>query len=396
MSIFFRRLIWQQRTALLLLGLLSPLAAAEWQTGMQEPASQMAAAQQWLNVFMLWVITIIGAGVFGMMFYSIFRHRKSLGHKAAHFHENTAVEIAWTIVPMFIIIGMALPATKVILEYKDTSAPDLTVKVTGYQWKWSYHYLDSGVFFYSQLSTPPEEIGGKYYDAEGEAAPTSDNYLLETDNEMVVPVGKKVRLLLTAADVIHAWWVPQLGVKQDAIPGLVRDAWFRADRPGVFRGQCAELCGKNHGFMPIVVRAVPEEEFNAWSAQSGGVAETAPDPARPGAAVAAAVEEDIGEWSMKTAMARGEKAYQTYCAACHQVNGEGIPPTFPALKGSKTMLEDKDGHIQTVLGGRTGTAMASFGYLSDADIAAIVTYERNAWQNNTGDLVAPKDIAAAR
>lgn len=385
------------RSALLLLGLLSPLVAAEWQTGMQEPASQMAADQQWLNVFMLWIIAIIGAGVFGVMFYSIFHHRKSVGHKAAHFHENTTVEIAWTVVPMLIIIGMALPATRVILEYKDTSAPDLTVKVTGYQWKWSYHYLDSDVFFYSQLSTPPEEIGGKYYDATGEASPTSANYLLETDNEMLVPVGKKVRLLLTSADVIHAWWVPQLGVKQDAIPGLVRDAWFRADRPGVFRGQCAELCGKNHGFMPIVVRAVPEEEFNAWTAQAGGVAEkTTTEPARPGAAVAAAATEEIGEWTMETAMARGEKAYQTYCAACHQANGEGLPPAFPALKGAKSMLEDKDGHINIVLGGRAGTAMASFGYLSDADIAAIVTYERNAWQNNTGDLVSPEDIAAAR
>ena len=262
-------------------GLILILAAAAapawgaWEIGMQEPANEIAAAQRWLNEFILWIIVVVGAGVFGAMFYAIVRHRKDAGHKAAHFHENTTVEIIWTAVPMLIIIGMAFPATRVILDYKDTSAPDMTVKVTGYQWKWSYDYLDDGVFFYSQLSTPPEQIGGKYYDAAGAANPTSENYLLEVDNEMVVPVGKKIRLLLTSADVIHAWWVPQLGVKQDVIPGLVRDAWFRADRPGVFRGQCAELCGKNHGFMPIVVRALPQEEYEQWVADSGGLTDAA-------------------------------------------------------------------------------------------------------------------------
>ena len=374
-------------------------ALAAWEIGMQEPANDIAAAQQWLNVFMLWIIGIIGLGVFGVMFYSIFKHRKDAGYKAANFHENTTVEILWTTVPMIIIVGMAFPATQVILDYKDTSTPDMTIKVTGYQWKWSYDYLDDGVFFYSQLSTPPEEIGGKYYNASGDAAPASENYLLEVDNEMVVPVGKKIRLLLTAADVIHAWWVPQLGVKQDAIPGVVRDAWFRADRPGVFRGQCAELCGKNHGFMPIVVRAVAANEYAQWVVDSGGAVggniAQAEEPLRVGQAQAAAAELPPAEWTMDAAMELGEKTYVTYCAACHQAGGEGLAPAFPALKDSP-VLKDRSGHINIVLQGKAGTAMASFSYLSDADLAAVITYERNAWGNNTGDLLTPEDIKAAR
>ena len=373
-----------------------------WETGMQEPANDIAAAQRWLNLFMMWIIAAVGAGVFGVMFYSIVRHRKSAGHKAAHFHENTTVEIIWTAVPMLIIIGMAFPATQVILDYKDTSAPDMTVKVTGYQWKWSYDYLDDGVFFYSQLSTPPEEIGGKYYDSDGAANPVSENYLLEVDNEMIVPVGKKIRLLLTSADVIHAWWVPQLGVKQDAIPGLVRDAWFEADRPGVFRGQCAELCGKNHGFMPIVVRALPEDEYAAWVADMGGATESGiAEPTR--AADAASAERPVvaaapppAEWTLETAMEIGEKVYATNCGACHQANGEGLPPAFPALKGAPLVGGDVAGHIDIVLRGKAGTAMAAFGYLSDADLAAVITYERNAWGDSPGDLISPEDIAAAR
>ena len=397
---------WSWRAAVAAAACWPLSAAAEWQTGMQEPASRIAADQQWLNLFMLWIIAAIGAVVFGAMFYAIVKHRKAPGRKAANFHENTAVEIIWTAIPMFIIVAMAWPATKVILDYKDASAPDITVKVTGYQWKWSYDYLEEGVSFYSQLSTPPEEIGGKYYDAEGEADPRSENYLLEVDNPMVVPVGKKIRLLLTAADVIHAWWVPQLGVKQDAIPGLVRDAWFLAERPGVFRGQCAELCGKNHAFMPIVVRAVSEEEYAQWIADSGGqVASDSAEGDEPlrvadaqtSAAVSdSAAEEPVGEWTMETAMAKGETAYKTYCAACHQANGEGLPPAFPALKGSEMMLEDLAWHIDIVLKGKAGTAMAGFNYLSDSDLAALITYERNAWGNDTGDLVAPADIQAAR
>lgn len=383
-------------------------AHAAYQLGMQEPASEMAAIQQDLNVFMMVIITLIGAGVFGAMFYSILKHRKDKGYQAANFHENTLVEIIWTAVPMIIIIFMAIPATTAILKYKNTDAPDITIKATGYQWKWSYDYLEHGIFFYSQLTTPPEEIGGKYYsgyagsDAQEVAAnPQSENYLLEVDNEVVVPVGKKVRLLLTAADVIHAWWVPQLGVKQDAIPGLVRDAWFEANRTGVYRGQCAELCGKNHGFMPIVVRVVEEDEYEQWLAEQGAVASsTEAEPLQISdaatIAAAAAAEEDIGEWTMEAAMARGEKAYGTYCAACHQVNGEGLLPAFPALKGSEIATEDKDEHIDIVLNGEAGTTMAAFNYLSDADLAAIITYERNAWGNNTGDLITLEEIQSAR
>lgn len=390
-------------------GLLCAAAAqAAWETGMPEPASAMAAAQRDLNVFMMWIITVIGAGVFGAMFYAIVKHRKSVGHQAAQFHENTLVEILWTAAPMLIIIGMALPATGVILDYKDTSAPDVTVKVTGYQWKWSYDYLGEGVSFYSQLSTPPEAIGARFYRGEAAPAERGEHYLLEVDNEMVVPVGKKVRILLTAADVIHAWWVPQLGVKQDAIPGIVRDAWFKAERPGVFRGQCAELCGKNHGFMPIVVRAVPEAEYQEWlAARGGGSARPEAGPKYAGEIVAAAdggaagagagAAEDLPEeWTMEYAMERGAAAYATHCAACHQANGEGLAPAFPALKGGAITTGELAGHIDIVLNGKAGTAMAAFNYLSDADIAAIVTYERNAWGNDLGDVAAPEDVQGAR
>lgn len=362
---------------------------------MQEPASRMAAWQQELNLFVMVIITVVGLGVFGVMFYSIVKHRKDKGYKAAHFHENTVVEIIWTAVPMLIIIGMALPATSAILYYKDTGAPDITIKATGIQWKWEYEYLNENVSFYSQLSTPPEEIGGKFYNTAAAAAPASPHYLLEVDNEMVVPVGKKVRLLLTAADVIHAWWVPQLGVKQDAIPGLVRDAWFQADREGVFRGQCAELCGKNHGFMPIVVRVVSEEEYDAWLEANRGERAADGGPVYVGAVAAVQEEEEITEWTMDVAMERGEKAYATYCAACHQANGAGLDPAFPSLIGIHEEEELAD-HIGVVLNGEAGTAMAAFNYLSDVDIAAVITYERNAWGNDSGDLVTPDDIAAAR
>ena len=390
-----------KRIALFFLAVSVMPAFAAWETGMQEPASSIASAQQWLNSFLLIIITIIGIGVFGVMFYSIIKHRKSAGHKAANFHENTTVEIIWTIVPTIIIIGMAIPATQVILDYKDTSAPDMTIKVTGYQWKWSYDYLDEGVFFYSQLSTPPEEIGGKYYDDSSvAAAPKSKNYLLEVDNELVVPVGKKIRLLFTAADVIHAWWVPQLGVKQDVIPGVVRDGWFKADRPGIFRGQCAELCGKNHGFMPIVVRVVPEEEYHLWIAEAAiQTDDDSDEPLRVGETRSQPADADVADienWTMEVAMELGKKSYDINCAACHQANGEGLAPAFPALKDSPIAKGDIAAHIDIVIKGQAGTAMASFSYLSDADIAAIVTYERNAWGNNTQDLITPEDIKAAR
>ena len=387
----------------LCIALTTAVAHADWQMGMQEPASDMAETQRELNAIMMWIIVVIGVGVFGAMLYSIVYHRKSRGHQAANFHESTAVEIVWTIVPMLIIIAMALPATSAILAYKDTGEPDITIKVTGYQWKWSYDYLNEGVSFYSQLSTPPEEIGGKYYNSDASANPTSDHYLLEVDQEVVVPVGKKVRLLLTAGDVIHAWWVPQLGVKQDAIPGLVRDAWFVANREGTYRGQCAELCGKNHAFMPIVVRAVGEEEYAAWldERRSGEAVAADEGPvfaSQAQVAASTAADEAPVEWNMEQAMKQGEAAYGRYCAACHQANGEGLAPTFPALKGAAIAVEEGmlASHIDIVLNGKAGTSMAAFNYLSDADLAGVITYERNAWGNDAGSLVTPDDIKTAR
>ncbi len=388
---------------------LSPFALAEYQLNFQEPASHIAREQHSLHVLVLWIIVFIAIIVFGAMFYSIIMHRKSRGYKAAHFHENTVVEIIWTTVPMVIIIIMAIPATTTFLEVRDTSAPDISIKATGYQWRWHYDYLDQNIQFLSSLSTDPKQIGGLFYssfDADAEPLPKSDTYLIEVDNEMVVPVGKKVRLLLTAADVIHAWWVPQLGVKQDAIPGFVRETWFRADKPGVFRGQCAELCGKNHGYMPIVVRAVPEEEFDAWVRKQGGKTageETGNDVPLLASAVtgevAQAVESDASappeDLTMEDLMALGKTAYGQHCVACHQPNGQGLQPAFPSLVGAPTITGPKEGHIDIVLNGKQGTSMASFAYLSDVDIAAILTYERNSW-GNQAEMVSPQEVAEKR
>jgi cytochrome c oxidase subunit 2 len=316
--------------------------------------------------------------VFGFMFYSIFAHRKSVGHKAQQFHENTTVEILWTVIPILILVGMAYPATRTLLAYKDTTAPDLTIKTTGYQWKWGYDYVKGdgeGINILSTLSTPQDQITG--------SAQKGVNYLLEVDHPLVVPVGKKVRLLITANDVIHAWWVPAFGVKQDAIPGFVRDAWFKADEIGTYRGQCAELCGKDHGFMPIVVEVKSAADYASWVAgEKKKLAATADDPNKV--------------WSIDELKARGEKAYATNCTACHQPTGLGIPGAFPALDGSKIVKGPKEAHIDTVLNGRTGTAMAPFKQLSDVELAAIVTYERNAWNNKNGDMVAPADVKARR
>jgi cytochrome c oxidase subunit 2 len=260
---------------------------------------------------------------------------------------------------------------------KDTSNPDLTIKATGYQWKWGYDYLHEGISFYSSLATPRDQLDGN--------APKGVNYLLEVDNPVVVPVGKKVRIITTANDVIHSWWVPALGVKQDAIPGFVRDSWFKADKPGTYRGQCAELCGKDHGFMPIVVEAVEPEKYAAWvKTQQAKMAKVAAADA-PGKS-----------WSLDDLKTRGEKVYAANCVACHQATGMGVPGAFPALSGSKVATGPKEGHISVVLNGKPGTAMAPFKHLSDTDIAAVITYERNAWGNKTGDAVMPADVKALR
>ena len=329
-----------------------------------------------LHMLIMWICVAIGVVVFGAIFISILKHRKSKGAKPATFHESTTVEIIWTIVPFLILIGMAIPATKALVAMEDTSNPDLSIKVTGYQWKWGYDYMDEGVSFISSLSTPKEQILNEQEKGE--------NYLLEVDNPLVVPVNKKVRLLLTANDVIHSWWVPDLGMKKDAIPGFVNEMWFRADEEGTYRGQCAELCGKDHGFMPIVVVAKNEADYQQWVTEQ----KTAMD------ADAAAAGRD---WNMADLMERGEKVYNTSCAACHQANGEGVPGAFPAIKGGAITTGPKDAHLDIILNGKPGTAMAAFGgQLNDTDLAAVVTYERNAWGNDKGDLVQPSEVKAAR
>lgn len=355
----------------------SQSALADYAYNLQPPASQVARDVFHLHNLIMLVCVGIFIVVFGAMFYSLFKHRKSVGHKAAHFHENTTVEIIWTVIPFVILVGMAYPAAKIVIEMKDTSNPDMTVKITGYQWKWGYDYLNDGVHFYSTLATPREQING--------TAAKDAHYLLEVDEPMVVPVGKRIRLLITANDVIHSWWVPAFGVKQDGIPGFIRDSWFKADKIGTYRGQCAELCGKDHGFMPIVVKAVSEEDYKAWVAKKKGTAQTA--------------AADNGKtFTLEELVARGEKVYQANCVACHQANGMGLPGVFPAMNGSKVATGPIDAHIKIVLhGGRPGTAMVGFAdRLSDAEIAAVVTYERNAWNNKMGDAAQPADIAAAR
>jgi cytochrome c oxidase subunit 2 len=354
-------------------------AARANQYNLQPPQSIIAEHIYDLHTLIMWIIFAIFVVVFGFMMYAIIKHRKSVGHKAEQFHENTTVEIIWTIIPFIILIGMAYPATKTIIAMKDTSNPDITIKATGYQWKWGYDYLQEGVSFYSNLATPRDQIDGN----NNEGRKNNPHYLLEVDNAVVVPVGKKVRVIITANDVIHAWWVPAFGVKQDAIPGFVRDSWFKAERVGIYRGQCAELCGKDHGFMPIVVEVVEQDKYAAWIAeQKKKTAVAAVDPAK--------------QWTLDELKAQGEKVYAANCVACHQANGMGVPNTFPALSGSKVATGPKDAHMNIVLNGKPGTAMAPFKQLSDVEIAAVITYERNSWANKTGDMVSPAEIKAAR
>ena len=329
------------------------------------------------HMLMLWWCVAIGVVVFGVMFYSMIRHRRAAGHGAANFHHNTFAEILWTVIPVLILVLMAVPATRALIVMEDTSEADMTLKVTGHQWKWRYEYLEDDVDFFSALA--PESREAIYED------PFSrEHYLLEVDNEVVLPVGRKVRILLTADDVIHAWWVPALGMKKDAIPGFINELWTRIDEPGVYRGQCAELCGKDHGYMPIVVRAVPEEEYVAWLGERHAEQEM----------VARAAERD---WSEEELMARGKEVYLTACAACHQADGAGQPPAFPAISGSPIATGPLDAHLDRVMNGKPGTAMAAFaGQLSDVDLAAVLTFQRNALGNSTGDVVQPSAIRAAR
>ncbi len=348
------------------------------QLNFQAPVTGIAADIFQLHNWMMGICIAIFIAVFGVMFYSILKHRKSLGHKAASFHESTAVEIAWTVVPFLIVVLMALPATKTVVAMKDTSNADITIKATGMQWKWGYDYLKGdgeGISFLSALSTPRDQIH--------QAVAKGDNYLLEVDNALVVPVNKKVRIVTTANDVIHAWGVPAFGVKQDAIPGFVRDTWFKAEKVGVYRGNCYELCGKEHAFMPIVVNVVSEEDYAKWvGEQRKAMAAKADDPNKT---------LTVAELS-----ARGEKVYAANCVACHQANGQGVQGAFPALAGSQMVNGPQEPHIGILLNGKNGMP-AWKATLNDTEIAAVITYTRNIWGNKPEDnIVQPAEVLAAR
>ena len=357
------------------------------QLNLGEPASAIARGQIYIHDVLLWVCVVIFVAVFGVMFYSIFAHRKSKGHKPADFHESTSVEIAWTVVPFIIVVALGAIATGDVVAQKDTSNSDLTIKATGYQWKWGYDYLKGegeGISMLSMLTTPRDQIEDRNYPDARAKREKNNTYLMEVDNPLVVPVGKKVRIITTANDVIHAWMVPALGVKQDAIPGFVRDTWFKAEKTGTFRGQCAELCGKDHAFMPIVVEVKSEADYKAWvDGKKKEMLAKQDDPAK--------------EWSVADLQARGEKIYAANCVACHQPTGKGVPGAFPALDGSKVVLGPQDPQIDLLLKGKAGTAMASFKQLSDTELAAVLTYTRNAWSNKAEDnIVQPKEVLAAR
>jgi cytochrome c oxidase subunit II len=369
-------------------------AHAGYDVDILPPASPIAQQIYDLHWAIMWVCAGIFVVVFGAMFYSIFKHRKAAGAKAAHFHENTTVEVIWTIIPFVILVAMAYPATKTVLQMKDASNPDLTIKVTAYQWAWEYDYLQDGVKFNSQLSTPRAQI--EEWERKGEKK--NADYLLEVNNPMVVPTGKKVRLLITANDVIHGWYVPQLGINQYGIPGFVKDTWFSADKPGVYRGQCSQICGKEHGYMPIVVVAKAPEEYAAWVKEQKGKMPQAEAPAQVAAApaAAAAAEDPNRKWTLDELKAAGEKVFTANCAACHQATGKGMPPAFPPLDGSKVVNGPKAAQLALVLGGKQGTAMASFARLSDSELAAVVTYTRNSWGNKTGEAIQPAEVKAAR
>ena len=356
-----------------------PGGPAVRQLDLHPAASKIAESQHFLHVVMMIICLVIFIGVFGVMFYSILKHRKSVGHQAANFHESTAVEIAWTVVPFLIVIGMGAMATRTVVAMKDTSNADLTIKATGYQWKWGYDYLKGegeGIGFLSTLDVEHRVM------ADSGKPPPIDNYLLKVDNPLVVPVDTKVRIITTANDVIHAWMVPSLGVKQDAIPGFVRDTWFRAEKTGDFYGQCAELCGKEHAFMPIHVKVLSKADYSKWvEGKKKEMAAAADDPSKV--------------WKLEELVARGEKVYAANCVACHQA-GKAVGP-IKALDGSAIVLDaDKSKQIAILLNGAANGAMPAWKQLSDTDIAAVITFTKNNWGNKTGQLVQPADIVAAR
>lgn len=356
-------------------------AYAAWETNLTQGVTDISREVYDLHMLVLYVCIAIGVVVFGAMIYSMIHHRKSKGYEAATFHESTKAEIAWTIVPVFILISLAIPAAKALIKMEDSSNADLTILVTGYQWKWQYEYPEEGISFFSNLASDSREASAR---DSGIDPATVDNYLLEVDNPLVIPVGKKVRFLFTSNDVNHGWWVPDFAVKKDAIPGFINDMWANVNEPGIYRGQCVELCGKDHGFMPIVVIAKEESEYNEWVEQQ----------------LASAKETEASAnktWDMASLMEQGEKVYTTSCVACHQAGGQGIPGVFPAITGSAVATGDVAAHLDTIVNGRSGTAMQAFaGQLNDADIAAVTTYQRNGLGNSVGDMVQPSDVKALR
>ena len=357
-----------------------PGGPAVRQLDLHPAVTQIAREQHWLHYFTMIICIVIFVGVFGVMFYSIFKHRKSVGHKAANFHESIGVEIAWTVVPFIIVTIMGAMATRTVVAMKDTSNADLTIKATGYQWKWGYDYLKGdgeGISFLSTLDLAQRQMSDS-------GRPSGDDYLLKVDNPLVVPVDRKVRIVLTANDVIHAWMVPSLGVKQDAIPGFVRDTWFRAEKAGDYYGQCAELCGKEHAYMPIHVKVLSQADYATWvDGKKKAMAALADDPSK--------------EWKLEELIARGEKVYTANCAACHRPDGKGAGP-IKALVGSPMVLDaDKSKQIATVLNGAgANNAMPPWKQLSDTELAAVITYTKNSWSNKTGQIVQPADVVAAR
>ena len=346
--------------------------AQRWAVKMPKGVTPVSNAIYDIHMIIFWICVVIAVGVFGVMFYSMYAHRKSKGAVAANFHENTTAEIVWTVIPAVLLIVMAIPATSALLQVYDASEAEMDIKVTGYQWKWQYEYLGQDVSFMSELATPESEIYN--------TAPKSQYYVQEVSEPLVIPANTKVRFLITAKDVIHSWWLPDLGVKKDAIPGLVNETWAYVNEPGIYRGACTELCGQGHAFMPVVVNVLEKEAYNSWLAEKKE---------------AAAAERELSKktFTMDELMAQGKEAYDRSCAACHQVNGQGIAGVFPSMIGGAITTGDITSHIDIVVNGKAGTAMQAFGgQLSEVDIAAIVTYERNAWGNNTGDVVQPIDI----
>ncbi|MDI1351517.1 MAG: cytochrome c oxidase subunit II [bacterium] len=361
----------------------SVLAAADyWQLNMYKGVTPLSKDMYFLHMVCMAVCTVIGIVVFGVMIYSLIHHRKSKGYKAATFHDNPRLEIVWSIIPFLILIGLAVPATRVLIRMDDTNQSEVTVKIVGYQWRWHYEYLDQGISYFSNLSTPYGQIQNKEQKGEW--------YLLEVDKPLVLPVNKKIRFLVTSNDVIHSWWVPELGIKRDAIPGFMYEAWANIEKPGTYRGQCAELCGINHGFMPIVVQAVSNDKFNQWITKQKTEASTYAQTENQPESQKVLPRADL--------MTLGKQKYEQLCSACHKADGTGLPPLYPALKGSSVAVGHPiSRHIDLILNGIAGSAMQPYkDQLSDEEIAAITTYERNAWGNNTNDEVQPAEVATRR